>query len=118
MTEFARRLSEEMDYLGIKKADLSRELNIPDSTIRSWWSRDAMPAADVALKVAQFLNVSLEYLITGKNAPPKKEKRQEIDSVFLESFSMLSESDKEEIKDIINLKLVRKQKIPILQKGG
>lgn len=108
MTDFARRLLDEMNFLGIKKADLAHELNIPDSTIRSWWARDAMPAADVALKVAQFLNVSLEYLITGKNAPPKKEKRQEVDLTFLKSFSMLSESDKEEIKDIINLKIARK----------
>jgi len=66
MKDFLKRVLEELDFLNTSKADLARFLNVRKSTVYSWFERDTIPAADTALKIADFLNVSLEYLVTGK----------------------------------------------------
>lgn len=105
MNGFLQRVLEEMDFLQVSKAELSRAIEVPDPTVRSWFTKDSIPAADTALKIARFLNVSLEYLITGKNPPPKMEKEEKnYDSEFLELFNSLPECEQTEIKEIVKLK--------------
>ena len=65
MTKFAENLENELELQNKRKADIVKNCGIADSTVRSWWAKDAIPSADVALKVARFLNVSVEYLIDG-----------------------------------------------------
>ncbi len=48
---------------------LSKQTVIALSTINSWFSKDILPKIDDALKVAQTLNTSLDYLVTGKGLP-------------------------------------------------
>ena len=94
-----------MDFLQVSKAELSRAIEVPDPTVRSWFTKDSIPAADTALKIARFLNVSLEYLITGKNPPPKSEKEEKnYDLEFLDLFNSLPECEQTEIKEIVKLK--------------
>ena len=105
MNGFLLRLENELNFLNQTKADLARFLEIRKSTVYSWWERDTIPAADTALKIARFLNVSLEYLITGKNPPPKTEKEEKNhDSEFLDLFNSLPECEQDEIKEIVKLK--------------
>lgn len=105
MNGFLKRVLEEMDFLQVSKAELSRAIEVPDPTVRSWFSKDSIPAADTALKIARFLNVSLEYLITGKNPLPKSEKEEKnYDSEFLDLFNSLPECEQIEIKEIVKLK--------------
>ena len=57
------------------------------------------------MKIARFLGVSLEYLITGENPPPKSEKEEKnYDSEFLDLFNSLPECEQNEIKEIVKLK--------------
>lgn len=70
MTKFAECLERELEIQNKRKADIVKNCEIADSTVRSWWAKDAIPSADVALKVAKFLNVSVEYLIDGKEYKP------------------------------------------------
>lgn len=117
MNGFLLRLENELNFLNQTKADLARFLEIRKSTVYSWWERDTIPAADTALKISRFLNVSLEYLITGKNPPPKTEKEEKnYDSEFLDLFNSLPECEQTEIKEIVKLKCKKwaksGQKIP------
>jgi transcriptional regulator with XRE-family HTH domain len=48
---------------------LSQKTDIALSTINTWFSKDILPKVDDALKVAQALNTSLDYLTTGKGLP-------------------------------------------------
>lgn len=105
MNGFLLRLENELNFLNQTKADLARFLEIHKSTVYSWWERDTIPAADTALKIARFLNVSLEYLITGENPPPRSEKEEKnYDSEFLDLFNSLPECEQTEIKEIVKLK--------------
>ncbi|MGL4987424.1 MAG: helix-turn-helix domain-containing protein [Treponemataceae bacterium] len=44
---------------------LARKTKISKGTFSSWKSRNNVPTVDSAFKIAQALNVSLEYLLTG-----------------------------------------------------
>ena len=48
---------------------LYRKTNIPKGTFSSWKNRDIIPRADEALLIAQALNVSVEFLLTGVDKP-------------------------------------------------
>ncbi|WP_147612306.1 helix-turn-helix domain-containing protein [Treponema pectinovorum] len=95
MTDFTRILQEELDYQGKRKADISRDCGINDNTVRSWWSHNSMPAVDVAYKVAKYLNVSLEYLLTGNNEYQKK------NDPFLIELSKIKETDKPQVLSLV-----------------
>lgn len=106
MNGFFERLTEALEDKHLTRADLSRLLNIPTSTLQNWKNGKTMPAADTALKIAQYLDVSLEYLITGKEKETEKKiKKSDLD--FLDSFKKLPEPDREEIKAILKMKLQR-----------
>lgn len=100
MTDFAKRIEFLLDLQGKRKADIVHALNIADSTVRSWWTKDSIPAADVALKVAKFLNVSVEYLIDGAiDESPGDFYIKKI----IESLKNFSPADKEKIAHIADL---------------
>lgn len=72
-TSFKKNLRTELDYQGLTVKELSAKIGIPKPTIDCYLSaRQTMPPADIAVKIAHALNVSVEYLVTGKdekNAP-------------------------------------------------
>lgn len=106
MNGFLQRVLEEMDFLQVSKAELSRAIEVPDPTVRSWFTKDSIPAADTALKIADFLNVSLEYLVTGEKDESKKSKTELSDfekNLLRESADLLPE-DKAELMAYIAMK--------------
>jgi hypothetical protein len=46
---------------------LYRKTAIPKGTFSSWKSRNLLPRADAAFRIARALDVSVEYLLTGTN---------------------------------------------------
>lgn len=65
---FKIRLKEEISYQDLLLKELADKANISKRTIESYVdSRGRMPAADVAVRIATILNISVEYLVTGKN---------------------------------------------------
>lgn len=106
MKDFLKRVLEELDFLNASKADLARFLNVRKSTVYSWFERDTIPAADTALKISDFLNVSLEYLVTGEKDESKKSKTELSDfekNLLRESADLLPE-DKVELMAYIDMK--------------
>lgn len=106
MNGFLQRVLEEMDFLQVSKAELSRAIEVPDPTVRSWFTKDSIPAADTALKIADFLNVSLKYLVTGEKDESKKSKIELSDfekNLLREAAGLLPE-DKVELMAYIDMK--------------
>lgn len=54
------------DEKGYKDADVARGANITKSTLSDWKSGRCQPKQEKLQKIADFLNVSLEYLMTGE----------------------------------------------------
>lgn len=106
MKDFLKRVLEELDFLNASKADLARFLDVRKSTVYSWFERDTIPAADTALKIADFLNVSLEYLVTGEKDESKKSRIELSDfekNLLREAADLLPE-DKVELMSYIEMK--------------
>lgn len=99
MTEFAERINEILDDKGLKRADLVRELEIPEATVRSWFNRGSLPSVDLGFKVAKFLGVSIAYLLTGeKDVDSSKPQEDELSR----KFSKLLPEQKKAVETVID----------------
>lgn len=66
---FRENLRDELDYHDMKVKELSVATGIPKPTLDCYLSaRQVIPPADIAVKIAKVLNVSMEYLICGDDA--------------------------------------------------
>lgn len=67
MESFADRLRQEIDYLGLTRKELASKANIKQRALDMYLGTQAsMPPADVAVRLARALNVTVEYLVTGE----------------------------------------------------
>ena len=71
---FRERLSDELNYQGISKIEFAEHVGISINTLNMYLYRGSIPAADIAVKMAQALNTTTEYLVTGTDSttPPSK----------------------------------------------
>ena len=83
MSDFWKRVDEELDYLGKNRAYLSRKCGFSLANIGKGIKLGSTPSADTAVKIASVLGVTVEYLVTGSNTPTNKNKDQEAEQLRL-----------------------------------
>ncbi len=98
MTEFVNRIDEILEKKRLKRAALCEDLKLSATAITDWARRGTIPAADIALKIAKYLNVSLEWLITGTEPEGLTQEEREI----LEKWNSLEEGQKETVTILLN----------------
>jgi len=75
MNEFAKNLKMECFYYDISLKVLAAKAGIPYPSLLTYTKKKAvLPRVDVAYKLAKALNVSVEYLLTGKERIDKNTK--------------------------------------------
>ena len=95
--DFRSRLREQIDYLGLKDKEVATMAGITKRAIDTYVGvRACMPSADVAVRLAKVLGVSVEWLVTGEQEKIADGDLQEL----INNYSQLSTHDK-----IILLKL-------------
>ena len=72
MSEFWKRVDEELEYNGMNRKTLSREVGFSLGNVGKGIKLGSSPSADTAVKIASVLGVSVEYLVTGENKSPNK----------------------------------------------
>ena len=72
---FIERLDRLLNEKGFQKKDLSLAIGISQSGLSTWRVSGTIPRADIAIAIARFLNVSVEYLVLGEL--PKLDKQTE-----------------------------------------
>lgn len=98
-------MKEELSYLNKTQADLARFLSVSQSSVQQWLQKGSIPAADTALKIARFLNVSLEYLITGAEDNFQEQRQlSDYEKRLLEESKELTQEDKAELLAYIAMK--------------
>ena len=70
MYEVYQRL---LDEKGLKNADVARATGISNMTLSDWKRGKSVPKSDKMRKIAEYLNVSVDYLMTGKDGAFTKE---------------------------------------------
>ena len=70
---FNENLKGELEYRGMPVKELAHKTGIPKQTIDKYLlSNGSMPPADKAVIIAKTLDVSVEYLVTGKKSTGNK----------------------------------------------
>ena len=62
---FWERVQKALSENRITEAELSRRIGFTQAGISGWKTRGTIPRADIALKTAQVLNTSVDYLVNG-----------------------------------------------------
>ncbi|MBQ9537787.1 MAG: helix-turn-helix transcriptional regulator [Treponema sp.] len=67
MQTFAQRLREEIEYTGLLQKELADRAGIKKRALDMYLgSQASIPPADVAVRLAKVLGVTVEYLVTGE----------------------------------------------------
>jgi transcriptional regulator with XRE-family HTH domain len=94
---FKQNLRAELNYRDLTVKELGAKTGIPKGTLDCYLGiRASMPPADIAVKIAHALGVSVEYLVTGKNQDSPRPYNQTIRSI-IEILPELKERDNETI---------------------
>ncbi len=107
---FWKNVVKEIEFSGKTRKELATEVNFPDSYISKGISRNSIPSADLALKIAHALNVSLEYLLEIENpkSPSAKETEQNQLRLYrkyhnlIEKMESFSEEKQTVVTNLIN----------------
>ena len=100
--DFWNRVEEELNFQGKTKKELAIITGIKEHTLHKGFERKSSPSADTALKNAKVLNVSIEYLITGKD-PEKAQTDMRIDTEIKAMITKMNKFSPEEKKVIFDM---------------
>jgi transcriptional regulator with XRE-family HTH domain len=118
MASFRENLRDELDFQGLTVKELSAKTGIIKGSLDNYLgARASIPPADVAVKIAQALNVSVEYLVTGKDSRlvPRDYQQFQPFRMILEDLAILDEDSLEKLTVMLHAlaQLVRsKQPLP------
>lgn len=89
----------------VTPAEVSRQTGIATATLSNWKKGRYTPKREKMQKIADYFDVSIEYLINGSD---QQGEPLDADLLFIrDAFKVLSADDKEEILTLIRLKLAR-----------
>lgn len=98
--EFSERLKDLRKQAGLTQIDVAEKLGISQPAYASWERGVKKPTQENLVKIAQILNVSVDYLVGNS-----EEKADELDNIEL-LFRMNSKGLTEEEKDIFRKELI------------
>ena len=101
---FKENLKLELAYQGLLVKELSTLTGISRHTLDNYLNlRERIPTADVAVKMAKALGVSVEYLVTGEESYPDNSSTKPEIRELVKDLKQLSKEDREIIITIIQL---------------
>lgn len=98
--EFSERLKDLRKQAGLTQVDVARKLGISQQAYASWERGAKKPTQENLVKIAQILNVSVDYLVGNL-----KETSDELDNIEL-LFRMNSKGLTDEEKEIFKKELI------------
>ena len=99
MLLFWNKVKEELGYKGLSQKELAASTGISYNTLQSWMTKDRLPDASDAVKIAAALDVSVEFLVTG-NENSKLQDNAEINQM-IHDLRHLSSDDLSIVKTIL-----------------
>lgn len=100
MTEnlcFMDRVESILKEKRLTQKELAEDLGLRRPTLSDWKKNGAVPAGDICIRIADYLGVSVEWLVTGKEAALSSEER-----TLLKQWKVLSEEQKDTIRTLLD----------------
>jgi transcriptional regulator with XRE-family HTH domain len=103
MSDFSQRLHEVIDFNGLLQKEVAARAGIKKRALDMYLGyRHCMPPADIAVKIASTLGVTVEYLITGKTDGNSDNMRTYLKyRDIVDKLPCLSENSLKAVRDII-----------------
>lgn len=79
---------------GASQADICNYIGIKYNVFTTWKTRETDPPAKYLIQICEFLNISLEYLLTGQEKSPSASNLNADEQELLEYFNKLSDKSK------------------------
>ena len=102
--ELVERIEEELNSKKIKKGVLFKYAGINSQSLRNWLTQNSIPATETAIKIAECLNISVKYLITGE----REKELSQAEHILLGVFKQLDSDQQDEVIQIAQIKLNKK----------
>ena len=101
---FAENLKQLRKAKGLTQTQFASEFNISAGTIAMWETGKRMPDTDMLKKIAQFFNVSIDYLLDNeKSSPSTDEELSENDEIVIlnRNAKKLSPEQQKLLNDVV-----------------
>lgn len=82
---FTDRLEKLIEEKSVSKKEFSEKVGITTQALYDWKKRNTVPSADIACKIADFLNTTVEYLVTGNSSDIYKDKYENLKKAVLDA---------------------------------
>lgn len=110
MSDLTNRIDALLSERKLRRADLVRATGIPDSTIRTWITRNSAPSVDAIVKISEFFGVSVEYLYYGYSTNSSEENKipyrlNHTEADLIDSWRMFEDKDREDLVEFIRFKM-------------
>lgn len=104
MPTTSNRIKELRANLGLTLEELAKELGVTKATISRWESGERGLKISQLQKLADYFNVSVDYLLGNTDMPVRYEGAQDFDlDWIIKTYIQANESEKEFIKSAIKL---------------
>jgi len=101
---FKDNLKSELAYQDMLVKELAEKAGVSRHTLDNYLNvREHMPTADIAVKIAQALGVTVEYLVTGEEARTEKPALIPEIRALIQNFKLLCEDDRKKIIAIVQV---------------
>jgi len=108
---FRENLKSELIYKDMLVKELAAKAGISRHTLDNYLNvRKHIPTIDVAVKIAEVLGVSVEYLATGKESPSSGRAMTQESMALVQNFSLLNDDDRKIVCDFIQILLKNRRK--------
>lgn len=94
--QIVKRITQICEEKRIVRKSVSEALGLPDNCFSNWSARGTVPAGDICLRIADYLGVSVEWLISGKESELTPEERH-----LLTLWAHLSSEQKDTISTLL-----------------
>jgi transcriptional regulator with XRE-family HTH domain len=99
--DIVKRIDKTLKVKKGSRKDLCLSLELAPNTLSNWEIRKTVPAADIAIRIAEYLGVSVYWLITGKDEQGLTLE----DRNLLVKYHSLDDQGRYEIQGLLDIKL-------------
>lgn len=78
MLQFWINVKDELEFNLMSQKELAESISISYNTLQSWITKNRLPDAESAVRIAKTLKTSVEYLVTGNRSNSSKEESRKI----------------------------------------
>lgn len=100
---FVERIDDQLKKMGQTRVDMCNVIGIRKQSVTDWKYRGNVPAADIAIEIADYLNVDLRWLLYGDDT-------KAVDPDVLEAsrlFSILDAADRQSVLSLLHTMTLR-----------